>query len=458
MGLREVVVPGLAWVLGDGRRVRFWKDNWLLNEPLSELSTMDIPEEMVEVRAQDLWQTGAGWQTHIIEPYMSMPNRLRLASVVIDDVTGARDRMSWGGSKDGLFSVNSAYAFLTRDAEPRPNMEALYQRVWRVTTPERVRVFLWLVTHQVIMTNMERKRRHLSENSICPLCKGGEETILHVLRDCPAAAGLWARFVPLSKQQRFFDQPLLEWLYDKLARNRPGLEELWPALFSLTVWWCWKWRCGYVFGEEGKCRDKVQFLQDKAREVIEANVKLKEHGQSRERVEKQISWNRPTNGWFKLNTDGASRGNPGLATAGGAIRDEYGEWNGGFAINIGICSAPLAELWGVYYGLCIAWDRGIRRLELEVDSESVAGFLQTEIHDSHPLSFLVRLCYDFISRDWLVKISHVYRETNYLADGLANYAFSLSFGLHFFEDVPDCVAYVLLEDFQGISRSRQICM
>ncbi|XP_013607689.1 PREDICTED: uncharacterized protein LOC106314355 [Brassica oleracea var. oleracea] len=241
LGLREVVVPGLAWVLGDGRRVRFWKDNWLLNEPLSELSTVDISEEMVEVRARDLWQTGTGWQTHIIEPYMSMPNRLRLASVVIDDVTGARDRMSWGGSKDGLFSVNSAYAFLTRDAEPRPNMEALYQWVWRVTTPER----------------------------------------------------------------------------------------------------------------------------DKAREVIEANVKLKEHGQSRERVEKQISWNRPTNGWFKLNTDGASRGNLGLATAGGAIRDEYGEWNGGFAINIGICSAPLAELWGVYYGLCIAWDRGIRQLELE---------------------------------------------------------------------------------------------
>ena len=93
-------------------------------------------------------------------------------------------------------------------------------------------------------------------------------------------------------------------------------------------------------------------------------------------------------------------------------------------------------------------------MELEVDSESVAGFLQTGIHDSHPLSFLVRLCYGFISRDWLVKISHVYREANYLADGLATYAFSLSFGLHFFEDVPDCVAYVLLEDFQGVSRSR----
>lgn len=76
-----------------------------------------------------------------------------------------------GESKDGLFSVKSAYAFLTRDRVPRPNMEALYNRVWRLVAPERVRVFLWLVSHQVIMTNMERKRRHLSDNGVCSLCK-----------------------------------------------------------------------------------------------------------------------------------------------------------------------------------------------------------------------------------------------------------------------------------------------
>ncbi|KAL0786525.1 hypothetical protein Bca101_002771 [Brassica carinata] len=119
---------------------------------------------------------------------------------------------------------------------------------------------------------------------------------------------------------------------------------------------------------------------------------------------------------------------------------------------------PLVELWGVYYGLCIAWDRGFRRLELEVDSESVVGFLRTWINDSHPLSFQVRLCYGFISRDWIVKISHVYREANHLADGLANYAFSLSFGLHVFEFVPDSVVAISLEDIHGVSRPRQICL
>ena len=88
----------------------------------------------------------------------------------------------------------------------------------------------------------------------------------------------------------------------------------------------------------------------------------------------------------------------------------------------------------------------------------MVGFLQTGIHDAHLLSFLVRLCYGFISRDWLVKFSQVYREANRLADGLANYAFSLLFGLHYFESAPEHVASVLLEDCNGVSRTRRVCL
>ena len=344
LGIREVVVPGASWVLGDGRKVRFWKDKWLLNEPRLQSSMVEIPVEMVEAKVRDLWQSGTGWLTQALEPYMPLQMRLRLASMVVDDITGACDRMSWSENKDGAFFVKSAYAFLTRDVSQRPNMEALYKRIWSVGAPERVRVFLWLVSRQVIMTNMERKRRHLCDNGVCQLCKNGDETILHVLRDCSAAAGLWVKIVPLSKRQRFFNLPLLEWLYENLRKDASNNEDPWAILFALTVWWCWKWRCGYVFGETGKCRDRVKFVKDKAHEVVLANKKLKHHLAVGVRVEKRISWIRPANSWCKMNTGGASRGNPGLATAGGVLRDEYGEWKGGFAVNIGICSASLAEL------------------------------------------------------------------------------------------------------------------
>lgn len=88
-----------------------------------------------------------------------------------------------------------------------------------------------------------------------------------------------------------------------------------------------------------------------------------------QRVERMIGWVAPSTGWMRLNTDGASRGNPGMATVGGGLRDSDGRWCRSFVVNIGRCTAPLAEFWGVYYCLYIAWRNRITRLALEVDSE-----------------------------------------------------------------------------------------
>ena len=52
-----------------------------------------------------------------------------------------------------------------------------------------------------------------------------------------------------------------------------------------------------------------------------------------------------------LNVDGYSKGNPGMAGAGGIIRDHMGTWVGGFARNIGYCSSITAKLWAIYVGL-----------------------------------------------------------------------------------------------------------
>lgn len=123
----------------------------------------------------------------------------------------------------------------------------------------------------------------------------------------------------------------------------------------------------------------MKFVKDKPTEVLLA---YSIHGRGRdnvERVERLVAWTSSSIGWVKLNTDGASHGNPGRATAGGVHRDGAGNWYRGFALNIGFCSAPLAELWGVYYGLYMAWESKITRLEFEIDSEMVVGFLKTRI-------------------------------------------------------------------------------
>ena len=50
-------------------------------------------------------------------------------------------------------------------------------------------------------------------------------------------------------------------------------------------------------------------------------------------------------GWLKLNTDGSNVGNLGIASGGGLICNENGDWVMGFARSLGITSGVMAELW-----------------------------------------------------------------------------------------------------------------
>ena len=50
---------------------------------------------------------------------------------------------------------------------------------------------------------------------------------------------------------------------------------------------------------------------------------------------------------MKLNTNGSSLGNLGIAGGGGVIQDKSGRWVVGFSRKIGIATGLLAELWAI---------------------------------------------------------------------------------------------------------------
>ena len=78
-----------------------------------------------------------------------------------------------------------------------------------------------------------------------------------------------------------------------------------------------------------------------------------------------IKWVIPHLGWFKLNMDGSSLGNPGLAGSGGVIRNHVGDWVGGFSQAIGITISVQTELRALKDGLNLAIDLEILTLRLK---------------------------------------------------------------------------------------------
>ncbi|GAU26714.1 hypothetical protein TSUD_314910 [Trifolium subterraneum] len=97
-----------------------------------------------------------------------------------------------------------------------------------------------------------------------------------------------------------------------------------------------------------------------------------------ERVQQQvnINWLAPPSGWFALNTDGAAKISASRAGYGGVLRNETGIWIEGFTKALGDTTAYMAELWGIYEGLCLARRREVTRLEMHTDSQIIAQSLQ----------------------------------------------------------------------------------
>lgn len=151
-------------------------------------------------------------------------------------------------------------------------------------------------------------------------------------------------------------------------------------------------------------------------------------------IERWIGWSPPTWPWCKLNIDGTKK-KSGVASAGGILRDQSGNWIIGFGMNIGICSVTVAELWGLYRGLLMAWQHSCHWLFVEVDSLCVTQLVSMPVIHTNEYASLLQATRDNIKQDWHITIRHVHRETNYAADFLANYALSVSLGLHIFPNL-----------------------
>ena len=95
--------------------------------------------------------------------------------------------------------------------------------------------------------------------------------------------------------------------------------------------------------------------------------------------------------YLKLNTDGSALDNPGLARARGVLRDHQGWWIAGFSAQVGLATNNMAELTAVRQGLAIAWNTGMKLLQLELDSKVVLTWL-TNKNVNYPTNMLPLIC------------------------------------------------------------------
>ncbi|CAN1185726.1 Putative ribonuclease H protein At1g65750 [Linum perenne] len=176
----------------------------------------------------------------------------------------------------------------------------------------------------------------------------------------------WPLFSHLLTPGARLQTPLLPWIEDFIRRPELSL------LFGVTCWFLWRYRNDRVFN--GKLTTAVTLTRH-----IQAWLELVGDTLDRDRsvtdtipparTEVCISWEPAPPKWVSLNSDDSVITEFGHAAAGGLIRDYQGHCLAAFSENLGICLITRAELRGDVSGLQLAWDRGFRKVQLQIDSQ-----------------------------------------------------------------------------------------
>ena len=160
----------------------------------------------------------------------------------------------------------------------------------------------------------------------------------------------------------------------------------------------------------------------------------------------EVFWRPPMHMWIKINTDGSSKGNPGLSGYGCVARDYKGNVMASIYGPIGNCTALEAEMVGVIMAVKIATHKGWPLVWLECDSKLVINSI---LKGTNSLSWRWQTQWQAVISFFLDPnhvASHIFREGNALADGLANLGVKSDF-IEFSNVIPQSLYPIFLRDF-----------
>ena len=206
--------------------------------------------------------------------------------------------------------------------------------------------------HQSIGVKECLQVRGMLVDTACPHYPNIPEFVLHALRDCHVVRNIWHQLGVHHSDNTFFSSNLQEWLFGNCSSKvkRVARQASWNQVFMFAAWLIWKGRNQLVF-ENKRLNPKID--GDITYKAVEYTHCASKPLMSKHRIMKQIRWEKPSNGWRKLNVDGASMGNPSRAGGGDLLRNKNGNWIGGFARRIGMANSFIAELWALRDGLLL---------------------------------------------------------------------------------------------------------
>ena len=98
------------------------------------------------------------------------------------------DRLVWSCTKNGEFTVRSAYHLAKEKFEAnsgscsnRDNNRTLWKAIWNIEAPRAAKIFLWKACSDILSTKEKLYSKKIMSDPLCSICNLEVETIVHAL-------------------------------------------------------------------------------------------------------------------------------------------------------------------------------------------------------------------------------------------------------------------------------------
>lgn len=165
------------------------------------------------------------------------------------------------------------------------------------------------------------------------------------------AQNFWQSLKVLHCLMESFNQIVRVWNETncKAGVDSSFLGILWKILFLMGIWHLWIYRNNFDF-RTGIIDRSIHSI------CIKSSIEFFSIGTRCKTIRPKntilMSWEKPHEGWVKLNTNGSTLGNPRKAEGGGLIRNHHGDWIRGYAKALGNTNSFMAELWALHLLWC----------------------------------------------------------------------------------------------------------
>jgi hypothetical protein len=188
MNIKDQFLNLGSFKIQDEKQIRFWEDEWLgayaLRDEYPNLYNIARRRNATVADSFRSRPLNISFRRSLVAENLHSWNQLvlRLAHIHLRE---RADIFRWSLKHDGKFTTSSMYqALLDSDIVPHNSY------LWKIKIPLKIKVFLWLLYREVILTKDNLVKRNWHVNEMCSFCSN-VEIIQHLFFDCALAKFIW---------------------------------------------------------------------------------------------------------------------------------------------------------------------------------------------------------------------------------------------------------------------------